>query len=377
MYVPADDRASNTRRWCDSFRSCIRRERWRLSRAHLIASDSQANFRADSCGYNETNLVRRRFEIEAPALKRRVPDAAENLARLMHQHPMVVHNRHSDQRALKMSDLLSQRQFHRLELYDTVYRPGRVEFLMTGGFNLARAGDIVTLAMGRESKDFSEDDRDMLNLVRPHLQQAYANADAMTTFQSQLEGREQLLEEPVNAAVVLVREMAIKQASRLAIDGCRASSDAAVEDQLPDRIRRWLRFCQDSVEGKQSEPKPCAPLMVESGEGRLNIRMLETRPDGDVVLLLSREGWRLSGRAATAGTGAAGIGSLVLDLERKDQPRDCDDFIHHAQDRRQTRRTHPSQTRHRNSHRRRRDRMVCNARLPEVTDSDRSLKPSS
>ena len=29
---------------------------------------------------------------------------------------------------------------------------------------------------------------------------------------------------------------------------------------------------------------------MESGEGRLNIRMLETRPDGDVVLLLSREG---------------------------------------------------------------------------------------
>jgi len=259
--------------------------------AHLIALVPRV-IRVDSCGYNETNLARRRFEIEAPALKRRVPDAAENLARLMHQHPMVVHNRHSDQRALKMSDLLSQRQFHRLELYDTVYRPGRVEFLMTGGFNLARAGDIVTLAMGRESKDFSEDDRDMLNLVRPHLQQAHANAGAMTAFQRQLEGREQLLEEQLNTAVVVSHEMAIKHASPLAIGWLSSFfRDApASKDQLPDRIRRWLRFCQDSVEGKQSEPKPYTPLMVESGEGRLNIRMLETRPDGDVVLLLSREG---------------------------------------------------------------------------------------
>jgi DNA-binding CsgD family transcriptional regulator len=258
--------------------------------AHLVALVPRL-IRVDSCGYNETNLARRRFEtVTEHSFRKHVPDADEHLARLMHRHPMVVHNRNSDQRALKMSDLLSQRQFHRLELYNTVYRPARVEYLMTGGFKLSRAGDIVTIALGRESADFGEDDRDMLNLLRPHLQQAYANADAVTTFQSQLERREQSLEEAVDAAVVLVRDTSIKEASRLAIGWLSSFFDAPSNDQLPDRIRRWLRFCQDSVEGKQSEPKPYTPLMVESGEGRLNIRMLETRPDGDVVLLLSREG---------------------------------------------------------------------------------------
>ena len=163
---------------------------------------------ADSCGFNETNFARRRFETFATAsLGARVPDADESLARLMHRHPMVLHNRNTDQRALKMSDLLSQRQFHRLELYDVVYRPARVEYLMTGGFEVSPAGDIVTLALGRETKDFSEDERDLLNLLRPHLRQAYANADAMTTFQSQLECREQSLEEAVNTAVVVVHRL--------------------------------------------------------------------------------------------------------------------------------------------------------------------------
>ena len=260
--------------------------------AHLIAL-LPTLISADSWGYNETNFARRRFEIARRSFAGdRVPDADEDLARLMHQHPMVVHNRNSDQRALKMSDLLSQRQFHRLELYDKVYRPGRVEFLMTGGFNLSRAGDIVTLAIGRESMDFSEDDRDMLNLLRPHLRQAHANAGAMTAFQRQLEGREQSLEEQLDTAVVVVHDMAIKHASRLAIGWLSSFfRDApASNDQLPDRLRRWVRYWQDSLEGKHSEPKPCTPLTVESGEGRLNIRMLETRPDGDVVLLLSREG---------------------------------------------------------------------------------------
>jgi len=259
--------------------------------AHLIALVPRL-IRVDSCGYNETNLARRRFEtLTDRSFRAYVPDADEHLARLMHRHPMVVHNRNSDQRALKMSDLLSQRQFHRLELYDAVYRPARVEYLMTGGFNLSAGGDIVTIALGRESADFSEDDRDMLNLLRPHVQQAYANADAMTTFQSQLERREQSLEEAVDAAVVLVRDLSIKQASGLAHRWLSSffREAPASNDQLPDRLRRWVRYWQDSLDGKQSEHKPCTPLTVESGEGRLNIRMLETKPDGEVVLLLTRE----------------------------------------------------------------------------------------
>src|ERR1700722_10886137 len=247
---------------------------------------------ADSCGFNETNFSRRRFETFAtPSLGARVPDADETLARLMHHHPMVLHNRNTDQRALKMSDLLSQRQFHRLELYDVVYRPARVEYLMTGGFEVSAAGDIVTLAFGRETRDFTEDERDLLNQLRPHLRQAYANADAMTTFQSQLERREQSLEEAVNTAVVVVHNLTIKHASLLAIRWLSAffSDGLAPNNKLPDRILRWIRFWQTALDGKQSERKPFSPLTVESDEARLNIRMLTTSRDGEVLLLLSRE----------------------------------------------------------------------------------------
>ena len=94
-------------------------------------------------------------------------------------------------------------------------------------------------------EDFSEDERDLLNLLRPHLRQAYANADAMTTFQSQLEGREQALEEAVNTAVVVVHDMAIRHASVSQRDGWRASSPTeARNDELPDLLQRW------SVSGK-------------------------------------------------------------------------------------------------------------------------------
>jgi DNA-binding CsgD family transcriptional regulator len=247
---------------------------------------------ADSWGFNETNFSHRRFETFAnPSLDARVPDADEDLARLMHQHPMVLHNRNSDQRALKMSDLLSQRQYHRLELYELVYRPARVEYLMTGGFEVSPAGNIGTLAFGRETMDFSEDDRELLDLFRPHLRQAYENADAMTTFESQLECREQSLEEALDATVIVVRDLSIKHASPMARRWLSSffSDDKAPNDLLPERLRRWLRFSQTALDGKQSDLKPCIPLTVESDHGRLHIRMLKSAPDGDLVLLMRRE----------------------------------------------------------------------------------------
>ncbi|MGA6973797.1 MAG: helix-turn-helix transcriptional regulator [Candidatus Binatus sp.] len=243
-------------------------------------------------GFNETNFVRRRFEILAdPTFSQIASDIAENLARLMGQHPMVLHNRNTDQRALKMSDLISQRQFHRLEIYDAVYRRVPAEYLMTGGFRVSPAGDIVTLAFGREAADFSEDERDLLNLLRPHLEQAYRNADAMTSFQSQLERREESLQEAVAMAVVVVDGGKISHASRLAIRWLSSffGDGIAPNHELPDRLRRWVRFWQASLDGKQSELNTCTPLTVESAGVRLNIRMLETSRDDEVTLLLSHE----------------------------------------------------------------------------------------
>jgi DNA-binding CsgD family transcriptional regulator len=249
--------------------------------------------RADNYSYNETNFARRSVKVLArpSAAARGTPDALETFTRLMHRHPMVLHNRNTDQRALKMSDLMSQRQFRRLELYDIVYRSAGSEFLMTGGFELSTPGDIVTLAFGRKAFDFSEDERELLNLLRPHLRQAYANADAMTTFERQLECREQSLEAAVNTAVVVVHNLTIKHASPLATRWLLSFFPPAIvpNNKLPDQLRRWVRFWQSSLAGECSDIKACLPLTMESEEARLDIRMLETNRDGEVILLLRRE----------------------------------------------------------------------------------------
>jgi DNA-binding CsgD family transcriptional regulator len=249
---------------------------------------------ADSYAYNETNFVRRRFEV----LMRPTPDEYgladldATLARLMHEHPMVQHNRSTDQRTLKMSELVSQRQFHRLELYNVVYRPSRIEYLMTGGFNLSAAGDIVTLGFGRDTMDFDENETALLNLLRPHLQQAYLNADAMTSFQRQLETREQALEGAANMAMIEVDHLTISNASpaarRWLAEYFPGRDGARSNDQLPELVARWLQYCRTALNRELNEVKPNAPLSIESPDGQLSVRLLETR-DGQSMLLLTRE----------------------------------------------------------------------------------------
>ena len=69
--------------------------------------------------------------------------------------------------ARKISDLLSQRDFRRTELYQDAARPLGVEDM----FRLWLDPRGARLEFDRHCRDFSERDRDVLDLLRPHLQQ--------------------------------------------------------------------------------------------------------------------------------------------------------------------------------------------------------------
>jgi DNA-binding CsgD family transcriptional regulator len=57
---------------------------------------------------------------------------------------------------------------------------------------------------------------------------------------------------------------------------------------LPDLIARWLSYWQAALNRKHSEVRPCAPLTIESPDGQLNVRLIETRSEQS-MLLLTRE----------------------------------------------------------------------------------------
>jgi DNA-binding CsgD family transcriptional regulator len=96
--------------------------------------------------------------------------------RYAHQNPIVArYARTGDSRPIRFSDIVSADELHALELYTEVYGPMGVEYQIA--FTLPSGpGRILGIALSRGDRDFSDDERDLLDGSRSFLIQAYRNA---------------------------------------------------------------------------------------------------------------------------------------------------------------------------------------------------------
>jgi DNA-binding CsgD family transcriptional regulator len=113
---------------------------------------------------------------EIPQDERRTALFAEH----MREHPVVRHFMATgDPGPRAISDFWSERHFHRTALYGALYRDMGVEDQM--GFWLSsRTPEMVGIAFTRPERSFTEADRALLDLVRPHIAQAWRNARAFS-----------------------------------------------------------------------------------------------------------------------------------------------------------------------------------------------------
>ena len=110
----------------------------------------------------------------------------ESFADYMDENPCVAYYRRSgDGRATKISDFLTQRQLRKLGYYNEYLRRVSLEHRMSIVIPKPPYS-VIALALGRSGKDFSERDRLVLDLLRPHLTQAYDNAAALMRMQQEL-----------------------------------------------------------------------------------------------------------------------------------------------------------------------------------------------
>ncbi len=133
---------------------------------------------ADWCALNEVPVIPPdAISLTDPPVSAAIHEA---FARYGHQNPIADYFlRTRDGRATRFSDLITRRQLHQLELYHAVYRPLNVEYQIA--FTLPSGAErILGVALSRPDRDFTTPERDLLNLARPFLIQAYRNALAHT-----------------------------------------------------------------------------------------------------------------------------------------------------------------------------------------------------
>jgi DNA-binding CsgD family transcriptional regulator len=247
--------------------------------AHQVASQIAKLIPSDIASYNEYEIDAARMRYVAAPAEVDLPGLSEAFERHMAEHPFVSHYaRTGSERALKLSDFLTRPQFHRLGLYGEFYRRVETEFLLGLRFT-TRPPVNIALAVCRRLRDFTEHEQRLLELLRPHLAQAYQQAEAAGRIRAELAETKVALEALDRGLIVLTRE------GRVRLQTARATQLVAAwfapppwrAGDLPELIREWL--------GRPSLAR--APLVIDRQSKRLVVRLLEA--EGRLLLLLEEQ----------------------------------------------------------------------------------------
>lgn len=217
------------------------------------------------------------------------PDIIGGLSRHLDDIPWRSHYRRGEGSAVKVSDFLSTTQFHRKAVYNEFYRKAGFSFHLVKGLP-GPLGTITTIGLGRARGDFTETDRLVLNLLRPHLNQAYRNAEAVTRLEDEVARVKGAVEALDRGLAVLDGEgrsvWMTRRAQQLLARyvGPPGRHDGA----LPESLRRWVASRTAPLADDGAMPEPHRTLTVTRGSGSLTVRLL--RGAGRSVLLLDEQG---------------------------------------------------------------------------------------
>ena len=196
--------------------------------------------------------------------------------KIIHQHPVLEYFKTGDGQALKISDFLGEEEFHALDLYQLAYRLTGAEDQM--GFGVCiRDSFILGFAFDRGERSFTEEDRLLLNLIRPHVIQTYLHLEELAGHEQLQRDLQSALRESGLGVIVLNDAHAIVHATPGAIESLAGYIPVPESTpRLPEKLECWAFGPADS-----------APLILNRDDSRLVLRRVaqETR----LLIMLSKE----------------------------------------------------------------------------------------
>lgn len=139
---------------------------------------------------------------------------------------------------------------------------------------------LISIGSIRAWADFSERDRLLLNLLHPHLLQAYRNAEAVSQVEQRLAGLGQAVEESDQGIILLTPEGRIEwmtgQAQRWVEEYFGELPDA---HSLPERLWRWVQEQHAFLAQNGKVPRMIYQVMVAVNSRSSLLRIFFPKPD--------------------------------------------------------------------------------------------------
>jgi DNA-binding CsgD family transcriptional regulator len=254
-----------------SFRDLGSVRRWLLDTAlpRLIPSDWHS--------YNEVDLLHpeNTLAILKPELNAGSQRLLQRFNEVAHQHPLITGQMQSDDFPVhKISDFLAQKDYHELELYQDVYRHMGVEYQIAATIKL-EPDRITAFALSRQRNDYTERDRAILEMLRPHLVIALNNLALDSERQSVLDSTELVLNELSSATIIVDRQGRILYHTGPGLKWIGAASQGF----LPGQISGWLNQAATSMRRQT--------MSLNSEAGEIRIRFVPTGSPQRRLLVLT------------------------------------------------------------------------------------------
>ncbi len=190
---------------------------------------------------------------------------------------------------LKLSDFLARSQHQRLGFYDEIHR------LIGARHQLATELPTppplsISISLNRGETPFTERERLLLDMLRPHLAQAHRNAEAATELRKYLGSARQAVEELNRGIIVLTVggrvQWCTDHARRLVGE---YFGPFRRTDRLPEELRRWVDRQRAAQLGDGAVSPIPEPLILERLGQRLVVRFVPDRAENRHLLLLEKQ----------------------------------------------------------------------------------------
>jgi DNA-binding CsgD family transcriptional regulator len=215
------------------------------------------------------------------------------------EHPITRNMPQTLNGAYKVSDFVSQKELHCLEgLYQQFFRPLGLEDQMilslpnanpVNWYQLSQVDTtLVGASLNRGQRSFTERDRLILNLLRPHLFQAYCNVQHYQQLQQALSQLQQTLNH-LNL-VILNADGCIQSIAPQAILWLENYfAKPTCSHQLPDHLWSWIKYQIAGLTKNLGIPKACLPLRIQQVGKELVIRLVVEQLGARYLLLLEEQ----------------------------------------------------------------------------------------
>lgn len=197
----------------------------------------------------------------------------------LYQHPsanMIV--RRHIQTAVTFSDFVSLASWHRTDLYNLFFKSRGTNYQLA--FLSHDSYPRFGLALNRSSRDFSEEERSLMNIFIPHLIQAYKAGKLFSHFSALGRSNGQ-------AYIDVTEDDQIRFATDAAARYLEIYFGAKQFHRLPSEIVGWLKQRRSKFGHEEYRAKSMTRLSVRKGAKQLNVESLSSSGSKESRLVLT------------------------------------------------------------------------------------------